>query len=177
MTFIAKFRINKSEALKASFKVNEQNHVKAVFKADFRPSKVSQLKNDLEFQTKQEVDTAIQTESAIINEKIDTEVERLDDRIDNIEEDLDGTITSITGDDLINVIRNDRSVQLHSTTFVFEQGIASTTWDIVHNLNKRPNVVLVDSSGRQFEAPKDYIDDNHIVVTLQSATTGKAYLN
>lgn len=177
MTFIARFKINKPEALKASFKIKEQSPVKVKFIADFRPSKVSQLENDLEFQTKTEVDAAIQAESEIINQRIDTEVDRLDERIDAIDEDLSGTINSITGDDLIQVIRNDRAVQLHSKTFVFEQGIASTTWDIVHNLNKRPSITLVDSSGRVFEAVREYVDDNHVIIKLLSATTGKAYLN
>lgn len=177
MTFVAKFKINKPEALKASFKMKEHCPIKVKFTADFRPTKVSQLENDLEFQTKQEVNDAIQAESIIINEKIDTEVDRLDTRIDDIEVDLSDTINSISGDNLIQVVRDGRAVQLHSKTFVFEQGIASTTWDIVHNLNKKPNITLVDSSGRVFEAVKDYVDNNHVIVTLLSATTGKAYLN
>lgn len=173
MTFIAKFKLQKQSPIKANFTVHKEDPIKATFKIDFRPSKVSQLENDLEYQTKQEVEAAIQTESDIINARIDG----VDDRIDAIEEDVSTTINSITGDDLINVIRNDRSVQLHSATFVFEQGIASSEWLIVHNLNKRPSIHLVDSSGREFEAVKEYINNNQVIIRLGSATAGKAYLN
>ena len=85
---------------------------------------------------------------------------------------------TLKGSELIEVqhITSD-ILKLNSKTFIFEQGIASDVWDIVHNLNKRPSITLVDSSGRVFEAVKDYIDDNHVIVTLASATAGKAYLN
>lgn len=62
-------------------------------------------------------------------------------------------------------------------TFVYEQGIASDTWVIEHNLNKYPSVSLVDSAGTQFDADVEYNDENTCTVRMNGATTGKAFLN
>lgn len=62
-------------------------------------------------------------------------------------------------------------------TFVFEQGIASDTWNITHNLNKYPSVTVVDSAGNEVIAEVVYTDTNNCVVTMTAAFKGKAYLN
>lgn len=62
-------------------------------------------------------------------------------------------------------------------TYVHEQGIASDTWEIQHNLNKYPSVTLVDSANTQFEAQVVYNDKNNCTVYMNGATKGKAYLN
>lgn len=62
-------------------------------------------------------------------------------------------------------------------TFVFEQGVASDTWVIVHNLGKYPSVSLVDSAGTQFDADVEYNSENSCTVRMNGATTGKAFLN
>ena len=61
--------------------------------------------------------------------------------------------------------------------FVFEQGIASDTWVIEHNLNKYPSVTVVDTAGNQFIPAVKYIDENKCIVTMNGATKGKAFLN
>ncbi|MBP5698841.1 MAG: hypothetical protein J6W96_04885 [Alphaproteobacteria bacterium] len=61
--------------------------------------------------------------------------------------------------------------------FVFEQGIASDTWVINHNLGKRPNVVTVDSTGKEFKGATEWVDDNTVIVRMNGARTGEAYLN
>lgn len=63
-------------------------------------------------------------------------------------------------------------------SYVYEQGIASDTWIIKHNLNKHPGVIVVDSSG-YVRIPNDikYDNENQITVYLISAFTGKAFLN
>lgn len=61
--------------------------------------------------------------------------------------------------------------------FVFEQGVASDTWSIEHNLNKYPSVTLVDSAGTQFQGSVEYTDENNCIVYMNGATKGKAYLN
>lgn len=68
-------------------------------------------------------------------------------------------------------------VTITSQTFVFEQGVASDTWEIEHNLNKHPSVTLVDSAGTQFVAQVEYNDMNNCTVYLNGATKGRAYLN
>lgn len=68
-------------------------------------------------------------------------------------------------------------VEVSDKTFVFEQGIASDTWIINHNLGKYPSVSLVDSAGTQFDADVEYNDENTCTVRMNGATTGKAFLN
>ena len=62
--------------------------------------------------------------------------------------------------------------------FTFEQGIASDTWIIQHNLNKRPSVFVVDSANC-VQIPDEivYDSDNQVTVQFISAFAGKAYLN
>lgn len=69
-------------------------------------------------------------------------------------------------------------VDVSDKNFVFEQGIASDTWVIEHNLNKHPSVTVVDSSG-YVRIPNDikYDNENQITVYLISEFTGKAFLN
>lgn len=63
------------------------------------------------------------------------------------------------------------------TTYVHEQGTASATWTINHNLHKFPSVSIVDSSGNEIVAEVSYIDQDTCVVTMKGASKGKAYLN
>lgn len=108
------------------------------------------------------------------NERAIAAEESLSDRIENIEE---SSITDIIGGSNIEVSRDNNVVTINSKTFVFEQAIASDTWIINHNLNKRPNITLTDSSGRVFEADREYVNNNQVIIHLQSATTGFANLN
>lgn len=62
-------------------------------------------------------------------------------------------------------------------TYTHEQGVPSNTWIIQHNLNRYPSVTLVDSAGTMFTAVVQYNGPNQCVVTMNGATTGKAYLN
>lgn len=62
-------------------------------------------------------------------------------------------------------------------TFIYEQGIASDTWEITHNLGKMPSVTVVDSANNVIYPAVQYIDENKLVVQMNGATTGKAYLN
>lgn len=77
-------------------------------------------------------------------------------------------IEAITGlDDILNKL----------WTFTYEQASASDTWRIVHNLGRKPSVVIVDSADNVFYPAVQYIDLNTVLVTMNGATTGKAYLN
>ena len=67
----------------------------------------------------------------------------------------------------------DRSIP----TFVYEQATASDTWLIVHNLNKRPSITVVDTGDNVVEGVEKYIDENTVEITFNGAFTGKAYLN
>ena len=86
-------------------------------------------------------------------------------------------IKEIKGSPLIGVTTSEGIVFLNSQTYVHEQGIASETWEIEHNLNKFPTVVLVDSAGTTFGAAVTYNSSNKCTIHMNGATTGKAYLN
>ena len=62
-------------------------------------------------------------------------------------------------------------------TFVFEQGVSSSEWEIQHNLNKYPAVAVVDSAGNEMIAEVIYNDLNNITVRTGSPFKGKAFLN
>lgn len=71
----------------------------------------------------------------------------------------------------------EKAVALANDTFVFEQAEASDVWVVVHNLNKYPSVMLVDSAGTQFIAPVNYDSRNQLTVYINGRTTGKVLLN
>ena len=83
----------------------------------------------------------------------------------------------IRGSALIDVSTSGNTARISSKTFVFEQGVASDTWVIQHNLNKLPSVTLVDSAGTVFQAVVLYNNLNSCTILLNGTTTGKAYLN
>ena len=65
-----------------------------------------------------------------------------------------------------------------ATHYVHEQGIASDTWVINHNLNKKPSVTVVDTAD-EIQTPDTIIYNNKdtITITFLSEFAGKAYLN
>ena len=60
--------------------------------------------------------------------------------------------------------------------FVFTQGVAATTWNIAHNLNKKPSIKIVDSTDEVIEGQEIYVDENNIILNFSALITGKAYL-
>ena len=155
----AEFTIGQRPSINAEFSIEENQAIDTIFEINASPTKVSQLENDLDFQTGEEVERSIQEAIEPLEAEISTKVE------------------TIEGSALINALRVENTVTLTSKTFIFEQGIASNEWVITHNLNKRPNITLVDSSGRVFKAVEEYISDNQVIIRLEAATTGYAYLN
>ena len=83
----------------------------------------------------------------------------------------------IEGNGLIDVTKSGGVATITSTTYVHEQGIASDTWVINHNLNKRPSITIVDSADNVVEGAEKYIDNNTIEIYFNGAFKGKAYLN
>lgn len=61
--------------------------------------------------------------------------------------------------------------------YTHTQGSASATWDITHNLDKRPSVSVQDSAGSDIVGQVTYTDNNSLTITFSGATSGKAYLN
>lgn len=83
----------------------------------------------------------------------------------------------VRGVGVIDVNLTDGAFVVTSKTYIHEQGTASDTWVIEHNLDKYPSVTLVDSAGTQFQGRVEYIDENNCIVYMNGATKGKAYLN
>ena len=60
---------------------------------------------------------------------------------------------------------------------VHYQTSPSTVWDITHTLSFVPNIIIVDLDNNVIEADINYVDDNHISVTLSHPVVGVAYLS
>lgn len=61
--------------------------------------------------------------------------------------------------------------------YVFTQGVASSTWNVAHNLGKFPSPVIIDSGGNEVEGCINHTDINNLIITFSAAFTGKAYIN
>lgn len=64
-----------------------------------------------------------------------------------------------------------------SSAYTHEQLVPQTTWLIIHDLNKKPSVALVDDNDEVIEGDIQYIDDNRVLATFKVAFKGKAYCN
>lgn len=166
----ADFIINNTPPIEFEAEISEPEHFDCVFEIDAKPTKVSQLENDLNYQTDEQVEASIQAESDTINARIDDEVETLNTEINK-------KVETITGSPLIDVQRTDNAVTITSQTYIHEQGIASDTWVIEHNLNKYPSVSIVDTANTVFIGQIIYNNTNKCTILINGATKGNAYLN
>lgn len=62
-------------------------------------------------------------------------------------------------------------------SYVHEQSISSTLWEIHHGMNRFPSVTIVDSAGDSTMTDVDYVSGNQINLTFNAAVSGYAYLN
>ena len=60
---------------------------------------------------------------------------------------------------------------------VYTQTSPSTVWNIVHTLTFVPNIIIVDSENTVVEGSYEYVSNNEITATFNSAISGKAYLS
>lgn len=60
---------------------------------------------------------------------------------------------------------------------VYTQTSPSTVWNIVHTLSFVPNIIIVDSEKNVVEGDYEYVSDNEITATFNTAISGKAYLS
>jgi hypothetical protein len=61
--------------------------------------------------------------------------------------------------------------------FVHDQGVASATWTITHNLNKKASVTVVDSADQIVVGQIVYNTANQVTITFEGSFSGKAYFN
>ena len=62
-------------------------------------------------------------------------------------------------------------------TFIFTQGVASTVWNVSHDLGKFPSISVVDTANTVVTGQYEYTDNNNVILTFSAAFAGKAYLN
>jgi len=51
------------------------------------------------------------------------------------------------------------------------------SWKIIHDLNKRPSVTIIDSAGNTINGDVIYTDENTLYVVTSFGFSGTAYLN
>jgi hypothetical protein len=61
--------------------------------------------------------------------------------------------------------------------FVYEQNMPSATWEVTHNLGKKPSVVVVDTTENTVVGDIQYTSLNTLTITFVDSFSGKAYLN
>lgn len=92
-----------------------------------------------------------------------------------------GIIRIATDEEVIEGNDNTTAITPHTlklaTHYTHIQGVASDTWIINHNLNKKPSITIVDSAGNVVEGAEKYIDENTIEIYFNGAFKGEAYLN
>jgi len=62
-------------------------------------------------------------------------------------------------------------------SFIHTQGVASTTWNITHNLNFHPNVTAQDSAGNIVEGEIAFTNTVSLILSFSSPISGSAYLS
>ena len=79
----------------------------------------------------------------------------------------------------ITLTRHDNTTISDSVTlaYVHDQQVASTTWNITHNLNKYPAVQIVDTAGDEVIGQVHFNNSNSLTITFTSAFSGKAFIN
>jgi hypothetical protein len=88
---------------------------------------------------------------------------------------IDGSALDNT-DDLTEGLTN-KYFTVERVSFEHNQGSASNSWTITHNLGFKPNVTVIDSAGNIVEGEIAYTNSNLLTVSFASAFSGKAYLS
>ena len=83
-------------------------------------------------------------------------------------------IRQVTKQTLIKIVGY--PVRQYSKNYTHTQTLASTTWNIAHNMNKKPSVTIVDSADNTVYGDITYIDLNNVTINFTAAFSGKAYL-
>lgn len=82
-----------------------------------------------------------------------------------------------TGGCITRINLNPSIVINQNSSFVHTQAVASTVWDIQHNMNLVPNVTTEDATGTDIMGIIDVVDNNRLKIYFNQAVAGKAYLS
>jgi hypothetical protein len=61
--------------------------------------------------------------------------------------------------------------------YIHNQIIGSAIWNINHNLNKFPSIMVTDSGNNVIVGDIQYVDSNNVIVSFTGSFSGKAYLS
>ena len=175
------FELPKEPCISAIFEIN--TYIDAETAEEFLEEYIYPLRDGLanEIERSTRVDEELSDEIDGLADEIDglaDEIDALDVRVGDVETEVAHKIDDVIGGPLFDVERDGNTVTINSKTFEFEQGMASDTWVIEHNLNKKPSVNVVDSSG-SVQVPNEvvYNTSNTITISFLAAFKGKAFLN
>ena len=62
-------------------------------------------------------------------------------------------------------------------SYVHDQLSSSSTWTVIHNLNKYPNVTILDSAGTLVIGEIEYLSKNSLMLRFAAEFSGKGYLS
>jgi hypothetical protein len=88
-----------------------------------------------------------------------------------------GGITEITVQKAIEQLDIRISISGNTTHFRYVQSVPASTWNINHDMRKRPSVTVTDSAGTTVEGSVQYIDENNITIIFSAGFSGFAELN
>lgn len=83
----------------------------------------------------------------------------------------------VTVDNRNRTIKVDVNAGAADQTFVYTTPTPMASWEIEHNMNKYPAVMVTDWNNNMILADVKYIDKNTVVVNLSEPICGKAFLN
>ena len=78
------------------------------------------------------------------------------------------------------VDNRNRTISVNSKVggnFVYETSHKMASWEINHNLNKFPNITLVDMANNMIMGEVKYVDLNRVIVSFTEPICGKAFLS
>jgi Collagen triple helix repeat (20 copies) len=62
-------------------------------------------------------------------------------------------------------------------SFTYEKRSNASTWNIVHNLRFKPNLIVMDYGSNQVECDIEYVSENEVRLTFSDPVSGYAYLS
>ena len=71
----------------------------------------------------------------------------------------------------------DIPVDVRDKHYVHNQVQANSEWDVVHNLNKKPNVQVFNEQNQLIVAFVEYIDNNKLMVKFNESWCGSVVCN
>lgn len=114
-----------------------------------------------------------------LNDYYDFEVTRIEDHPE-ISNAYKVTVVSISGNANSTFTEDEHYAFSPATgdkSYTHSQGTPSATWEITHNLGKKPSVTVQDSANNDVVGEVTYNTDQKLTITFSGAFSGTAHLN